>query len=318
MLRKRAKLIARFFFALTILGLVVWQAPNAGAAVYRLEPVEVADGVFVIFGDQAGYTPENGAAIANIGFIVGEDAVLVVDSGPTARFAEALLETIAAITPVPVRWAVITHHHPDHAFGTDAILAHGIEVLMHPAAGALLLNDGPTLLEFMGDLAGDDWTDGTRIRVPETFLEQAVELDLGGRTVLVTPLTGGHSPGDVIVEDAATQTLFAGDLVFVDRAATIPHADLETWYANIEALRKADWKLLVPGHGPLVTDIAPIDQMEAYLRYLETFARTAWSRGDTVIDALMEPIPDAYSHLAEGEIEMQRSLIRLFERFDEE
>lgn len=303
---------------------MAWLAPAAGLAGtdgapdYDIAPTEIAAGVYLVAGAQAPIGPENGAAIANSGFIIGSEAVLVIDPGPTALFAEQLLESIAALTPLPVRWAVVTHHHPDHAFGVDVMIARGISVVMHPAAAEGLARDGEILLGFMADLAGDQWTRGTRIRVPDGDLTAPRDVDLGGRRVRVTPLTGGHSPGDLIVEDLDSATLFAGDLVFVGRAATVPHADLPTWFRHLERLRAMTWTRLVPGHGPVITETAPIDRMEAYLAYIEQLAKDSWQRGDSVVEVLMEPVPPDFADLVDVEMERQRSLMRLFERYEAE
>lgn len=291
-------------------------AVRAEAPDYHLAPEAVADGVYVLWGAQDALTPENGGAIANSGFIVGDEAVLAIDPGPTALFAQQLLDTIRGVTELPVKEAVVTHHHPDHAFGIEATVEAGIPVLMHPAAAKLLAREGETLLGFMTELVGEAWTAGTRIGAPTLAVETPQTIDLGGRAITVTPMTGGHTPGDLIVFDEKTRTLFAGDLVFIGRAATVPHADIPTWRAHVAALKAMNWRELVPGHGPLVNDPAMLDTLDAYLAYLDDFARAAWNRGDSPAEALMEPLPERFRGLAQVDVEFQRSLLSLFERFE--
>jgi len=303
-------------FLLRALSLAALAAPVRAEPDYHLQPDEIAEGVHVFWGHQEALTPGNGAAIANSGFVVGEDAVLVVDPGPTALFAEQMLAAIRAETAAPVAWAVVTHHHPDHAFGSAVFAEAGATVLMHPAARELLERDGETLLGFMTDLVGSAWTEGTDPDTPAEPLTEARMIDLGGRIVRVTPLAGGHTPGDLIVEDMTTETLFAGDLVFVERAATVPHADIETWRAHIAAIKAMPWSRLVPGHGPLVTQAAELDALDDYLAFVDRFTREAWGRGDSPVEALMEPLPARFRDLAEVEVEFQRSLLNLFERYD--
>ena len=87
---------------------------------YTLVPEQIADGVYVFWGQQEPLTPENGGNIVNTGFIVGRNSVLVIDTGPTKRYAEEMIETIRTITNLPIRHAVVTHHHPDHSFGIQS------------------------------------------------------------------------------------------------------------------------------------------------------------------------------------------------------
>ena len=78
---------------------------------------EVAPGVWVHKAHQAEANADNGGDIANLGFVIGRDAVAVIDAGSTAAIARALLTEIRARTDLPVRWAIVTHMHPDHALG---------------------------------------------------------------------------------------------------------------------------------------------------------------------------------------------------------
>src|ERR1700704_7102266 len=87
---------------------------NVQAPLVRGEPVEVADGVFVI--------PDNRVEVVpNVGIVVGQQAVLVIDSGLGRRNGTYVLDQarrIAANRPV---YLTITHFHPEHGFGAQAL-----------------------------------------------------------------------------------------------------------------------------------------------------------------------------------------------------
>lgn len=293
-------------------------ARGAAAGDYGLMPSEVADGVYVLWGDQAALTPENGAAVGNSGFIVGDEAVLVIDCGPTRKYAEQQLAAIAAVTDRPVRHMVITHHHPDHAFGLSAYNAHGADTVMHRAAQPLLHRDGPFLLDQITTLVGEDWTEGTEIADAGRLIDSDETIDLGGRVVEIIAYANGHTPGDLVVLDRATGTLFAGDLVFVGRAATVPHADVPTWLGQLDDMAGRGWTQLIPGHGPAITEPVALAPLKDYLAFLEDHARSAIDRGETLAEAMEVTIPDRFRGLALIDAEFPRSMFALFEKYEDE
>src|SRR3954454_7573108 len=103
------------FAALVVLAISL--APGLADAQQSPLPVdEVAPGVFVHIGVTELMTRENAGAIANIGFIVGNDSVAVVDPGGSVSEARSLLAAIRTRTEKPIRYVVNTHGHPDHVF----------------------------------------------------------------------------------------------------------------------------------------------------------------------------------------------------------
>ena len=82
--------------------------------VLSFEIKEIEPGFFVHFGKQEENTKQNKGDIANIGFIVGENSVMVIDTGGTPNIGKKLLKKISKITKLPISHVVITHSHPDH------------------------------------------------------------------------------------------------------------------------------------------------------------------------------------------------------------
>ena len=260
------------------------------AAAARAEPLpvaEVAPGVFVHQGRHEEATPGNLGGYANIGFVVGAESVAVIDSGGSAAQGRALRAALREVTDLPVAYVIITHGHPDHAFGTAAFAGEGPQVVGHAKLPRALAQRGPFYLEHLKRLLGDLAAD-TEIVAPDRLVAETLTLDLGGRRLVLQAHATAHSDNDLTVLDEATGTLWAGDLLFMERLPVVD-GSLKGWLAVLETLRGIEAERVVPGHGPVS---APWPQaLEAQQRYLETLlyeTRGILAKGGKIEQAVEE------------------------------
>lgn len=296
-------------FALLLALFVAASAPAARAADfdYRLEPQRIADGVYVLIGRTEDFSFANGGNIVNTGFIVGPRGVTVIDTGSSRRYGEQMRAAIARITALPVVLVINTHHHPDHFLGNQAFATDTLAAL--PGTTQAIEAEGPAFVDNMYRLNGD-WMRDTELVAPRRALAPG-PLDAGGRELELIALDG-HSAADLVVLDRASGTLFAADLVFNDRAPTTPHADLAQWLQALDRLEQIEFRQLVPGHGAVAADTAPIVQTRRYLQWLAQTIRDGAEQGLDMTEMLALPVPAAFSALAEVGKEYRRSVIHLY------
>lgn len=274
---------------------------------YALKATPIADKTYVVYGKREYFTPENGGNIVNVAFIDTADGVVLIDTGSTRRYGLALRDLIRRTTGKDVVRVYITHHHPDHFLGNQAFASDHIASL--PAVIANINKDGDGFAENLYRLIGD-WMRGTQVVAPQIALKTESEM-IGGHEFAFHALAG-HTSADLAIIDKKSGTLFAGDLVFLDRAATTPHANLKTWHKSLQALRKLSFARIVPGHGPVEAGKRAIKQTSDYLTWLEATLAKAVDDGLDMTEVMVLPLPERFASLAVVRNEFQRSIAHLY------
>jgi quinoprotein relay system zinc metallohydrolase 2 len=261
---------------------------RAQAELLRDQPLDIAEiapGLCVAQGVQAETTRDNLGAIANIGFIIGRERVAVIDSGGCRLWGERLREAIRRRTDLPISHLILTHMHPDHIFGAAAFAAEKPEIIAHRSLPAALARRAQhythRLAEELGDLAA-----GSAIVPPTQLVDAALEIDLGGRVLELKAHGPAHTDNDLSLVDRSTGTLWAGDLLFMER---IPSLDgsLLGWLKELAALARVPARRVVPGHGPRVADWPDAQAaQQRYLTVLRDEIRALLKRGGTMEEAI--------------------------------
>lgn len=283
------------------------RARDPAAFDYGLVPRQIADGVYVLEGRKEDFSTANGGDIANTGFIVGIDGVIVIDTGSSRRYGEQMRAAIARVTPLPVVLTLNTHHHPDHFLGNQAFPPDTLAALPETIAG--IEAEGGAFNDNLYRLVGD-WMRDTEVVVPRRRLAASRQV-IAGRDLELLAL-GGHTAADLVVIDHASGTVFAADLVFNGRAPTTPHADIPRWLDALAQLERLSARRWVPGHGAVHDDTGPLRQTRAYLDWLSRTLQGAAEGGLDMAEAMTLPVAAEFRALALVEHEYRRSVVHLF------
>lgn len=278
---------------------------------YRLRPQQIAPEVYAVIGATEDFDTKNGGNIVNTAFIVGSDGVVVIDSGPSLRYGQQLRQAIAQVTDKPVALVINTHHHPDHFLGNQAFADVAIGALAETRTA--IGSEGNAFAENLYRMSGS-WMKGTEVLVPNRTLS-AGALAVAGRRLRLLAFDG-HTGADLAIFDEASGVLFAGDLVFNQRAPTTPHADIAHWLQSLTALEKMThergFRVLLPGHGQPASDAAPIRQTRAWLEWLAARMNEAARAGLETNEVLALPLPPQFANMPMAVEEYRRSVGHLF------
>jgi len=235
---------------LLILQLLIVLPMHACAYTEPVYPInQAATGIYYHQGVHEDATPENIGAIANVGFIIGDDCVAIVDSGGSFLEGQKLNSALKTITDKPVCYVINTHVHPDHLFGNAAFEQYKPIYMGHSKLPAAIAARKTFFTSTFKDILKQSF-DGTKIISPDKVVElnQPLELDLGNRKITLTAYQTSHTDNDLTVFDQKTRTLWTGDLLFVDR---IPAMDgsINGWINVMDELLTLDLNHVIPGHG---------------------------------------------------------------------
>lgn len=284
---------------------------EASPLAYELKPRQLVDGVWLVTGAQEAITRDNGGAIANVAILDSDRGAVIIDTGPSLRYGEALATLARTLTGKDIARVYITHFHPDHMFGNQAFKPEVVASTQGVIDGIKAM--GAAFADGMYYAAGD-WMRGTEPVAPATVLNGEAE-DFGNRRIRPLALHG-HTDSDLVLFDEASSILFAGDLVFLDRAPTTPHADLARWHTALATLGAVPHKLLVPGHGPAEPGARAIKQTRQWLDTIEPQITDAFDKGLDVAEAVALPLPAWTDNVALARYEYERSVMHLYPKLE--
>ena len=251
----------------------------------------VGDGIYLHEGKHERPSPANGGDIANMIFVVGDERVLVFDSGYAPYLGSALKAAVASVTDKPIAYVVNSHIHPDHMFGNAPLDQQGVTFVGHHGLPTAFERVGPYYLRGLAENIGSIAAQGARLIAPSILVnDKPTLLDLGGRTVRIEAWQPAHTYADVTAFDDKSGLLMTGDLVFDEHVPTFDGSTLG-WISVLEVLRAYDCRGIIPGHGKAYTSdgwTQPIDAMLTYLNTVVKDVRALIARNATIDEAVMQ------------------------------
>jgi quinoprotein relay system zinc metallohydrolase 2 len=246
---------------------------------------EIAPGVFVHQGRYELDTPENYGDIANATFVVGRDAVAVIDTLGSAKAGRELRAALRAVTDKPIRYVINSHMHPDHVLGNAAFKQDDPAFVAHHKMARGLAARAERYMAANKEAMGAEAFEGTEIVLPTVPVETTMTLDLGGRSLILEAQKTAHTDNDLTIRDTETDTLILADLLFSVHVPTLD-GSIKGWLALLDSLAQTKAARVVPGHGPHAMELpGALEPEQRYLSTIATEVRKLIKDGKTLEDA---------------------------------
>jgi len=241
-------------FATVLLGL-----PAFAGSDFELEVERVTDNVYALVGPIGPRNEDNLAMNNTMGFVIADGGVIVVDSGATYRGGALIESAVASVTDKPIKWVINTGSQDHRWLGNGYFAEKGAEII----ALERTVEEQKSFAQFhllrLENIVGTEGLAGTVPVYSNAALSgDEADLNLGGMAITLRWMGAAHFPEDIVVIVPSEQTVFTGDLVFVERLLGVQNENISRvreWLATFEALEQLAPTYIVPGHGH-ATDLA--------------------------------------------------------------
>lgn len=275
-------------------------ASLAAAAEDRIlpAPTRVTPHLYAWIGPHGGPSPENKGFRMNMGFVVGKNAVAVIETGYHEPMARAMLAHIARITKAPVKYVINTNSQPDRFLGNETfrrqgatIIASAPEAKRMATMGGMFAQASESALKLP---SGSIEVPGP----PDRIIEGEAELDLGDVKIKLHLYGAAHTPGPLVVHIPKDNAVYAGDILYSGRLpAVIDGGNVKSWIEGFDRLGTFGDVTFVPGHGKPAKLAAFEFSTRDYLSLLQKHMRKAIVQGMAQQDAIRTLDQSAFSKL---------------------
>jgi quinoprotein relay system zinc metallohydrolase 2 len=276
---------------------------------------EPKPGVFVHTGRQLALDVPGHDDIANIGFIVGDKCVAVIDTGGSTRIGRELRAAVAKHTSTPVCYVINTHVHVDHVLGNAAFKNDKPSFVGNATLATAISGSKDFFVkQYAGDMDAPPSVD--QVIGPDRLVEHELTLDLGGRQLVLRAWPKAHTDCDLTVYDARSGTLWTGDLLFRERLPALD-GSVRGWLAALDEITLMKVRLAVPGHGLVTRDLAAaIVPERRYLRALADGVRSELKQAQPLEDAIEKVAAPEKSHWLLWDSVHPHNVVRAYEELE--
>jgi len=235
--------------------LIISLFPTAYAFASEPDVIKLRENIYAFIG-------ANG--VANSGFIITEEGVVVIDTQGPKESALFLKKKIRDITDKPIAYVINTHYHGDHTFGNQ-YFKEAKEFISHEDTVKNLIEKKEPHEKHFKMLFGEKSLDDFELLLPTKTFTNTLSIRIGNTPFELVYLGTGHTNSDIIVYLPTERLIFAGDLLYTGRLPWVRDGSVKGWQ---ETFKKIEWfeaDIYVPGHGK----VADKQKLKEFIGYFD-------------------------------------------------
>jgi len=263
---------------------------------YQKGLLETGNGIYAYL------QPDGGWGWSNAGLIADAGESLLVDTLFDAVLTREMLDVMAdasGITAEMIDTVVNTHANGDHTHGNG--LCTKAEIIASESSAKEMEAFTPQMMQQFMDSAGALGEAGDYLKevfgafdfsqvaekLPTKTFRDELNLNVGAKSVRLLEVGPAHTRGDVLVYVPEDNTIFTGDILFIEGTPLMWAGPVANWVRACDQIIELAPEVIVPGHGPL-TDVAGVEKVKAYLQYITGEARARFDAGLSVREAALD------------------------------
>lgn len=293
--------------------------------VYQPGATQVVDNVYAIVGPTTERTVENNALNNNLGFVVTDTGVVLIDSGASRLGAEQIEAAVAAVTEKPITHVINTGSQDHRWLGNGYFADQGAQIIALERTVETQKRFAEQHVARLEGVLGERFAGTQPVYATSPAAGERLKLEVGGTDFEIIWFGDAHFPGDVVVWLPEQKAIFTGDLVYVDRMLGIhPWSDVTSWRAAFHAMEALAMEALepvylIPGHGQVTNLAQARAETGDYLDFLVTKIRAAVEDFEG-LQATMDRLSEAprFSHLQHFDDWHRTNISRVFTQLEAE
>ncbi len=241
---------------------------------YGLTSHKVTDTIYCFFGKFEEITKENNGNMVNSCYVKTTEGFVVIDAGPTYRYAKEAYDKMQYIAKLPVKYVITTHEHDDHWLGNGFYKEQGA-LLIGPRTYEQKIANKNSAIDAnttrMSHLVSTEAFKETRVVALDSVVDQNETLTVGNTRFIITRVIEGkaHTDEDLIVYLPTQKAVFTGDLVFNQRITSMRDGSLIGSLKALDVIDALHPTYILTGHGT-ITDATATSRERAYLSEIKT------------------------------------------------
>jgi len=259
---------------------------------FELQTVKVTDEIYALIGETGPRTYENHALNNNVGFIITDEGVILIDSGASPSAAKIIEKSIFAITNKPVKWVINTGSQDHRWLGNSYFIKKGAEVIALSSTVDEQKKHVDDQLDRLKRVLRENADEIQPLQAGWNIKSEIKKLTIANKQLELIFPGNSHFPGDAIVWLPSEKIVFTGDLVYVDRILGIQsYSPVISWQKAFKNMAKLQPKVVIPGHGTVCNLAKAQQQTGDYLDFLISGVSKAledWKELDETVNELAE------------------------------